>query len=82
MKLKVLAFALASGIVCGVAFFLTTLVVMFQHGGGHMCLMRNVCPSYMPTAGGAFLGLVYGFVYGFVVAGVFAWLYNVIGRTK
>lgn len=82
MQLKVTALALASGIVCGVVFFLATLIATAQHGGGHLYLMHNICPAYVPTIGGAFLGLIYGFVYGFIFAAVVARLYNLFARTK
>ncbi|MCX5800596.1 MAG: hypothetical protein NTX17_04345 [Candidatus Eisenbacteria bacterium] len=82
MKLKVLPFALAAGIVSGVACFLTTLFVHAQGGGGHMYLMHRMWPGYCVSVGGAFLGLVYGFVYGFAIAGVLVWLYNAMAGTK
>jgi len=82
MKLKVLSFALATGIVFGVVLFLVTLMISLQGGGGHLYLMHRVCPGYMASVGGSFLGLIYGFIYGFVFAAVLAWLYNAIGGSK
>jgi len=82
MKLKMLSFALATGIVSGVVFFLMSLVVKTQGGGGHLNLMHKMCPGYVVSGGGLFLGLAYGFIYGFVFGGVLAWLYNAIGGTK
>jgi hypothetical protein len=82
MKLKVLSFGLATGIVLGVVFFLATLIINAQGGGGHMYLMHRMCPGYFVSVGGSFLGLIYGFIYGFVFSGVLAWLYNTLGGAK
>ena len=82
MKLKVLSFALATGIVLGVVCFLTTLVIHAQGGGGHMYLMHRMWPGYFVSFWGSILGLIYGFIYGFVVGGVLAWLYNTLGGSR
>ncbi len=82
MRLKALSFALATGIVLALSFFLISLAVHLQGGGAHLNLMHRFCPSYCVSVGGCFLGLVYGFIYGFLGGGLLALLYNSMVREK
>jgi len=80
VKLKVIPFALSSGILAGIVLLALTLLSHATGVGGHMILMSNFCPGYSVSAGGSLLGLIYGFVYGFIGAAVFASLYNSFGK--
>ena len=80
MKLNAVPLGVALGVVLGVGSFLMTLVIKSQGGGGHICLLRRVCPGFSVGVGGAFLGLLYWFVYGFVAGVLLAVVYNQISR--
>ncbi|UCF77947.1 MAG: hypothetical protein JSW03_07480 [Candidatus Eiseniibacteriota bacterium] len=82
MRLRALSFAVATGIVLAISFFLISLVVHLQGGGAHLNLMHRVCPCYCVSGAGCFLGLVYGFVYGFLGGGLLALVYNSMVREK
>jgi hypothetical protein len=82
MRLKALSFALATGIVFAVSFFLLSLVVHLQGGGAHLNLVHRFCPGFCVSAGGCFLGLIYGFIYGFLGGGLLALVYNSMVRHK
>ncbi|KPJ60501.1 MAG: hypothetical protein AMJ46_05675 [Latescibacteria bacterium DG_63] len=82
MKLKALSFAVATGIVLALSFFVATLIVHLQGGGAHLNLMHRLCPGYCVSVGGCFLGLLYGFVYGFLFGGLLALLYNSMSGEK
>jgi len=77
MKLNVVKFALAFGIVYAAIFFLWGLAAaIFGWGGDMLKLMGDFYPGIGPNLGGALIGAVWGLVVGFVFFGVAAWLYN------
>ena len=77
MKLNVKSFALAGGIVWGIAILLITFwFLLFGYTGNILGKLGTVYLGYSVTWGGAFIGLLWGFVEGFIVCGIFAWLYN------
>ncbi|MDI6808840.1 MAG: hypothetical protein QME66_07665 [Candidatus Eisenbacteria bacterium] len=80
MKLKVIPFAISSGILAGIVMLAATLLSNATAGGQHMMLMSKFCPGYSVSAGGSVLGLIYGIVYGFIGAAIFASLYNSFGK--
>ncbi len=75
--LNQMKFGLAGGIVCGVFFFLATLIAIYTgHGAATLGMMKEMYPGYDLTIVGSFIGLIYGFIKSFVSFFVFAWLYN------
>jgi len=75
--LNVKRFALAGGILCGLALFLFTWVsISSGYAGDVLKLLESVYPGYHVTPVGSVVGLFYGFVKGFVGFGVFSWIYN------
>jgi len=77
MKLNVLAFALAVGILWGVGVFLMTWWLIFLGNlAGDPTIFERVYIGYTLTPLGSVIGLVWAFVDGFIAAGIMAWLYN------
>ncbi len=76
MKLDVKAFALANGIIWGLAIFIMTVWVLMRGGGETLILLEQFFIGYSISYAGALIGLAYGFVSGFICAGIFGWLYN------
>jgi hypothetical protein len=68
-------FALAGGVVWGLAVFLATLASLW-HSGEHIGILSHVYFGYKVSPLGSIIGLVYGFVTGLVGGSIFAWLYN------
>ncbi|MGB5751145.1 MAG: bacteriophage holin [Desulfobacterales bacterium] len=83
MKLNVMAFALTTGIICGVGLFLLTWwIIMFDGATGDPTLIGRVYRGYGISAAGSFIGLIWAFVDGLIGGGIFAWLYNRIAGSK
>jgi prepilin signal peptidase PulO-like enzyme (type II secretory pathway) len=80
MKLNVKAFALAAGILWGVAILVITLSDVWCGRGEHLILLRGIYPGYQISYLGSVIGLVYGFVSGALVGALFAWLYNCLNK--
>ena len=77
MKLNVMAFALACGLVCGVGLFLVTWWVIILDGAtNEATIIARVYRGYSISAGGSFIGLLWGLVDGAICGAIFAWLYN------
>lgn len=77
MKLSVRSFALACGIILGVAIFLITWWLIIIYGiSGDKTAIGIVYVGYNISPLGSLIGLGYGFVDGLIFGGVFAWLYN------
>jgi hypothetical protein len=77
MKLSLKAFALAGGILCGLAVLLVTLVALLRGSpGDHLIIISTIHPGYSVSYLGAIIGMVWGFVDGLIGGAVFAWLYN------
>ena len=83
MKLNVRGFALASGVIWGVAMFIVTSVsAMNGYGADFLLAMASIYPGLSLTFGGAVIGAVYGFLDGFIGGWLFAWLYNRFATEK
>jgi hypothetical protein len=77
MKLNVLAFALACGIIWGVGLFaLTWWVIAFDGATGEPTLIGLVYRGYKISPAGSFIGLLWAAPDGFVGGAIVAWLYN------
>ncbi len=83
LRLRERAWAVATGLVCGVVLGGGTIVLVLRGGsnvGAHLGLLSVYLPGYSVTAVGAALG----FGYAFVIGGVLGWLagrlYNVLAR--
>lgn len=79
MKLNVLAFGIACGILWGVGmFFLTWWIIMFDGASGEQTLIGRVYLGYTISPQGSVIGLIWGLVDGFIGGMIFAWLYNYV----
>jgi len=79
MKLNPKAFALAGGIIWGVAVFLMALISGGTgYGIGFIYAIGTIYVGVQPGIVGAFLGLVYGFIDMFICGFIFVILYNLI----
>jgi protoporphyrinogen oxidase len=79
LKLDRGAFGVALGVVCGLALFAATLVLVLRGGanvGATLGLLRNYFPGYRVTPLGSVLGLGYGFLTGFVLGWTTAFFRN------
>lgn len=80
MKLSVMGFALAAGIIWALAALLTAVANMIWSGYGHafLSMLASLYPGYEVGTGAAAIGMVtvYALVDGIVCGAIFAWLYN------
>ena len=76
MKLSIKGFALAAGIVWGMAVFVMTLSTVWRGGGEHLYLLSGIYYGYRVTYLGSLAGLLYGFASAALAGGLFAWLHN------
>lgn len=83
MTLSIKGFALAGGIVWGLAMFLLTWWIIFTGGsaGGGEGMIARVYLGYSVSPVGSIVGLIWGFVDGVIGGAVFAWLYNKLSAT-
>jgi hypothetical protein len=77
MKLRVRAFGLAVGVVCGLGIFAATLIDAARGAGRTLGLLNAFIWGYEITFVGAILGFIWAFVYGFIGGALIAWLYNI-----
>jgi zinc transporter ZupT len=80
MKLRVRAFGLAVGIVCGLGIFVATLWDVARGSGRTLELLSAFFAGYRISFGGAIVGLIWGFVYGFICGALIAWTYNIFHK--
>jgi len=81
MRLNVKAFALACGILWGLALFAVTWWIIAFDGATHEpTLIGRVYRGYSICPIGALIGLGWGFVDGLIGGAIFAWLYNLLAR--
>lgn len=82
MKLNVMAFALACGIIWGLGlFFLTWWIMAFDGATHEVTLIGQIYRGYNISPLGSLVGLIWGAVDAFVGGAIFAWLYNrIAGR--
>ncbi|MFG0252052.1 MAG: hypothetical protein ACF8NJ_04175 [Phycisphaerales bacterium JB038] len=81
MRLNVCAFALALGILWGLAVFAITWWVIIWQGISdppEITLLGRVYKGYSVSYLGSAIGLAWGLGSAFVAGGVFAWLYNLL----
>ena len=80
MKVKVLSFALALGILSGVSMFIVHMLALYTGYGMPIYeFISSVYPFYNLTLGGAFYVLIGSFLDGFIGGALLASLYNWIG---
>jgi hypothetical protein len=70
------AFALAAGILWGVACLIMGLAASYGYGTGFEKLFSTIYIGYSTTLGGSIIGGIWGFVDAFIGGYIFAWLYN------
>ena len=80
MKLNVLAFGLACGLIWGLGLFIITWwIIMFDgQQPGDTLVLGRIYRGYELTTRGSLLGLLWGFFDGLVGGMIFAWLYNLL----
>jgi len=83
MKLNIKALGLTSGILWGLAIFLTTYwIVITDSGGSTLGLLHKFYFGYSVSWLGGIIGLFWGFIDGFITGAIFAWLYNKLAAVK
>lgn len=83
MKWDTKRFALAGGIVWGVALFLVTLLSVWT--GYFTVFLQGIAslyPGYTISYVGSIVGLIYGFIDVFIGVYIFVWVYNQLGKNK
>ncbi len=78
MKLHVVAFGLAWGILTAIFVFIFGVFAMGGYGASYVQLMGSVYYGYSASFMGALIGAIWGFVYGFIMGAIFSSLYNCI----
>jgi hypothetical protein len=76
MHLNVKGFALATGVLWGLALFALTLVATGRGAGGTLGHLEGVFIGYKVNYLGSVVGLVYGFTSGLVAGALLASVYN------
>ena len=77
MKLNVKAFALACGILWGLAMFsLAWWLILFQESVGEATLIGQVYRGFTVSPVGSLVGLGWGFLDALAGGALLAWLYN------
>jgi hypothetical protein len=76
MKLKVWAFGLAVGIVCGLGMLLFGILGSFGLFPKSIALTSEFYIGFSTSILGILLGTIYGFVDGFLGGAIVAWIYN------
>lgn len=76
--LSVKGFALAGGLLWGVAVLLVGLAALYVDGWGMAIvdLLDSIYVGYEATVVGSLVGGIWAFIDGFIGCAVFAWLYN------
>jgi hypothetical protein len=81
MKLNVLAFGLACGLIWGLGVFLLPWWVMAFEGTTHdLMFLGHIYRGFNISPLGSVLGLIYGACDGFIAGVLMAWLYNRFAR--
>ncbi|MGA2589619.1 MAG: hypothetical protein ABSH32_06870 [Bryobacteraceae bacterium] len=76
MQLNAKRFALASGVLWGLALFVITLVAASRGVGEHIRHLNTVYPGYAVSYFGSAIGFVYGFLTGAIAGFLFSVVYN------
>ena len=82
MRFNILHFALAGGVVWGLAMFVATLIATATVYGNDFLEIFKFYPWYDISYVGAMIGLIWGFIDGFAGCALFAWVYNHLGHSK
>lgn len=83
MKLDIRAFALACGLLWGLALFLVTWwILAFDGAITEPTFLGRIYRGYSITPLGSVIGLVWGFADGLIGGAIFAWLYNRLARGR
>ena len=79
MKLNVLAFGIASGVLWGASMFiLTWWIIMFHGSSEEPTFIGQIYLRYTISPQGSIIGLIWGLVDGFIGGLLLAWLYNFV----
>ncbi|MCF7874174.1 MAG: bacteriophage holin [Candidatus Omnitrophica bacterium] len=81
MKLKILAFGLALGILWGLGALVLGILAIFGYGLTWVAVLSSVYIGYGATILGSLVGALWAFVDAFVGGVLFAWLYNKLSRS-
>ncbi len=79
-RLDKFALAVSAGSVCGLAVFLSTLLLILKDGqtvGPTLALLNQYFAGYSVTFKGAIIGFGYAFLWGFISGWLFAYLKNI-----
>jgi hypothetical protein len=83
MRLKVLPFGVAAGLVWGAIVFLATVIIVLQgEGGKTLITLSNFYLGFSVTWLGSFIGFIWGFITGLVAGLVMAIIYNLLAGGK
>jgi hypothetical protein len=85
LRLNTKAWGVAFGMLCGLALFVATLILVLKGGepvGPHLALLAVFLPGYRVTVAGAFLGFMYLFVIGYALGRVIGLIYNTIASAS
>jgi cell shape-determining protein MreD len=82
MQLNVKGFALASGVLLGVAIFVITLAATGRGIGNNLSHLSAIYVGYQISYLGSVIGLIYGFLTGLVGGLIFAVIYNGAAKPK
>lgn len=79
MKLSILAFGLACGLIWGVGLMMVTWwIMLFDGATAERTLVGMVYRGYNITPAGSVIGLLWAVPDGFIGGAIFAWLYNLL----
>lgn len=86
MKLNVLKFALAGGILIGGVFLISTIFALLNIPGFRefAVLLEAMYGAYgySISFAGIFIGLIWGFIEGFVQIGFLVYIYNLLNKKR
>ena len=82
MALNAKGFALASGVLWGLALFVITLVAAPRGIGNNLSHLSAIFVGNQVSYIGSVIGLIYRFVAGFILGSLFALMYNGFVGTK
>jgi hypothetical protein len=84
-KVSALAFGIATGLVCGLALFLGTNVLVVKGGpvvGPHLGLLGHFFPGYEVTFAGSLVGFLWAGGVGFLLAWTGGSIYNAVAALR
>ena len=83
LHLNAQAWGISFGLLCAVAIFLATMVLVLRGGdhiGAHLSLLAVYLPGYRVSFLGAFIGFIYLFVIGYALGRLVGIVYNFVAR--